>query len=251
MTHQIPLSDLQPGEYQPRKSFDVEELARSIKGCGLINPIVVRPIGIGGKYEIIAGERRYRAHVLLSMTTIAAIIVDVDNASAAAMALVENIQRADLNPIDEAEHLYIMKEFVTNNLAEIGRMLGKSRAWVSNRLRLLGLAECSQKALIDRLITATHGRILLQFNFREQSEIINQISFKKLNTDEISKLLKAKLTSSIRKSAPKKDIHIADLENKLSNQLNAQTTVTDKAITIEFHCKNELLGIIGKISEQQ
>lgn len=247
MILQIPLSDLQPGEYQPRTYFDVEELAKSIDSSSLINPIIVRKVL--GKYEIIAGERRFRAHVLLNRSTITSLVVDVDNISAAGMALVENMQRAALNPIDEAEHLYIMKEFVTSNLAEIGRKLGKSRAWVSNRLRLLGLAECTKKAMIQRIITATHGRTLLQFNFREQAEIINQITFKKLNADEVSKLLKSKLTQSIRKSQPKKDIHISDLENRLSNQLNAQTTVTDNAITINFHCKNELLGIIGKITE--
>lgn len=246
MILQIPLSDLQPGEYQPRTYFDVKDLAKSIESAGLINPIIVRKIR--NKYEIIAGERRYRAHVLLNKPTITCIAVDVNNISAAGMALVENMQRADLNPIDEAEHLFIMKEFVTSNLAEIGRKIGKSRAWVSNRLRLLGLAECSKKAMTDRVITATHGRSLLQFNFREQAEIVNQITFKKLNADEVSQLIKSKLTQSIRKNQPKKDIHILDLENRLSNQLNAQTTVTDKSITIDFHCKNELLGIIGKIN---
>ncbi|MDP2565791.1 ParB/RepB/Spo0J family partition protein [Pseudoalteromonas marina] len=249
MIHPIPLSDIEPGKYQPRTSFNVDELAKSIKAAGLINPIIIRKTK--KKYEIIAGERRYRAHVLLNYKTITSIIVDVDDGRAAGMALVENMQRADLNPMDEAEHLYIMKEFITSNLAEIARAIGKSRAWVSNRLRLLRLAECSKNALSKKLITPTHGRTLLQFNFREQGEIINEVLLKKLDLNEVSKLLKIKLKQSIIKTQPKKDIHILDLENTLSNQLNAPTKVTQDTISIDFHCKTELLGIIGRIINQK
>lgn len=246
MTQNIKLDKIQKGEYQPRSTFDIKELARSISSTGLINPIILRKISNG--YEIIAGERRYRAHVELNKNVIPSIVINVDDLTAASMALVENMQRAKLCPLDEAEHLYIMKEFVTSNLAQIGRNIGKSRAWVSNRLRLLQLTESSKEAIKNKIISATQGRTLLQFNFREQAEIINEIKIKKLKIDDVTKLLNQKLKTSVNKTKPVNDIHITDLENTLSNHLNAKTTVTSKDITINFHCKNELLGIIGKIN---
>ena len=194
------LTELVPGVYQPRTRMDegaLYELAESIKAQGIMQPILVRKLADGpnaGKYEIIAGERRFRASRLAGLDSVPVLVRDVPNESAAAMALIENIQREDLNPLEEAQGLQrLVKEFGLTH-EQAAQAVGRSRSAASNLLRLLQLAEPVQTMLMAGDIDMGHARALLSLEKVAQITAANQIAAKKMSVREAESLVK-KLTA--------------------------------------------------------
>lgn len=265
----LPLSQMVPGIYQPRTRMDegaLYELAESIKAQGIMQPILVRQLNDGpnaGKYEIIAGERRSRAAKLAGLDTVPVLVRNVPNEAAAAMALIENIQREDLNPLEEAQGLQrLIKEFgLTHELA--AQAVGRSRSAASNLLRLLNLAEPVQSMLMAGDIDMGHARALLALDRATQITAANQISAKKMSVREAESLVKklgAEFNLVPQKPKSEKSRDIKRVEEELSDLLTAQVEVRVKKrvkrhgrveemgeLAIQFGSIDELNGLIDKL----
>ena len=265
----LPLSDMVAGMYQPRTRMDegaLYELAESIKAQGIMQPILVRKLSDGpnaGKYEIIAGERRFRASRLAGLNEVPVLVRDVPNEAAAAMALIENIQREDLNPLEEALGLQrLIKEFGLTHEAA-AQALGRSRSAASNLLRLLNLAEPVQTMLMAGDIDMGHARALLGLDKAAQITAANQINAKKMSVREAESLVK-KLSAefSLVQQKPKKEKSrdIKRVEEELSDLLMAQVEVRIKKrvkrhgrfeemgeLSIQFGSVDELNGLIERL----
>ncbi|MEY4491097.1 MAG: hypothetical protein RLY41_903 [Pseudomonadota bacterium] len=265
----LPLSQMVPGMYQPRTRMDegaLYELAESIKVQGIMQPILVRQLKDGanaGKYEIIAGERRSRAAKLAGLESVPVLVRDVPNEAAAAMALIENIQREDLNPLEEAQGLQrLIKEFgLTHELA--AQAVGRSRSAASNLLRLLNLAEPVQSMLMAGDIDMGHARALLALDRGTQITAANQISAKKMSVREAESLVKklgAEFNLVPQKPKSEKSRDIKRVEEELSDLLTAQVEVRVKKrvkrhgrieelgeLAIQFGSIDELNGLIEKL----
>jgi ParB family transcriptional regulator, chromosome partitioning protein len=237
----LKLSDLRPGIYQPRTRMDegaLYELAESIKQQGIMQPILVRKLGSdarygdkAGKYEIIAGERRFRAAKLAGLDSVPVLVKDVPDNHAAAMALIENIQREDLNPLEEAQGLQrLIKEFgLTHESA--AQAVGRSRSAASNLLRLLNLAEPVQTMLMAGDIDMGHARALLTLERATQITAANQVSAKKLSVREAESLVKklaAEFELTPQKPKKEKSRDIRRVEEELSDLLTADVEVRIK-----------------------
>ena len=181
------INDIMPNRFQPREIFDeqaLNELALSIKEHGVIQPIIVRKIG--DKYEIIAGERRYRASKLAGKTTIPALVRDIDDKETAKIALLENLQRSDLTPIEEAKTYQTILKLDNITQEELATNLGKSQSTVANKLRLLNLAEEVQTALLNKQISERHARSLLNVpNLEDQKKLLNQVIMNRLTVRQL------------------------------------------------------------------
>jgi ParB family chromosome partitioning protein len=260
----LPVDLLQRGKYQPRidmRQETLQELADSIKAQGVVQPIVVRPLhddaaGQPRRYEIIAGERRWRAAQLAGLHEIPAVIRRVPDEAAIAMALIENIQRENLNPLEEARALErLITEFDMTH-ATAAEAVGRSRAAVSNLLRLLELAD-EVKALVEhRELEMGHARALLSLeNRRQQSEVGALVAKKKLSVRETEALVK-RLTTQ-REPAPaehasRPDANVRKLESELSEKLGAKVHVQHSSsgkgkLVISYHTLDELDGILEHI----
>jgi ParB family chromosome partitioning protein len=249
----LPLDQLVPGMYQPRTRMDegaLYELAESIKVQGIMQPILVRKLGSGknaGKYEIIAGERRSRAAKLAGLNEVPVLVRNVPNEAAAAMALIENIQREDLNPLEEAQGLNrLIKEFgLTHELA--AQAVGRSRSAASNLLRLLNLADPVQTMLMAGDIDMGHARALLALDRATQITAANQINAKKLSVREAESLVK-KLSAEFNlvPQKPKKEMSrdMKRVEEELSDLLTAQVEVRVKK-RVKRHGKLEDMGEVA------
>src|SRR5213595_3015035 len=231
------LTDMVPGQYQPRTRMDegaLYELAESIKAQGIMQPILVRQLASGahtGKYEIIAGERRYRAAKIAGLDSVPVLVRDVPDESAAAMALIENIQREDLNPLEEAHGLQrLVKEFgLTHELA--AQAVGRSRSAASNLLRLLNLADPVQTMLMAGDLDMGHARALLALERAAQITAANQISARKLSVREAESLVKklgAEFTLTSPKPKAEKSRDLRRVEEELSDLLTAEVDVRVK-----------------------
>ena len=265
----LPLSEMVPGMYQPRTRMDegaLYELAESIKAQGIMQPILVRRLTEGanaGKYEIIAGERRSRAAKLAGLDTVPVLVRDVPNEAAAAMALIENIQREDLNPLEEAQGLQrLIKEFgLTHETA--AQAVGRSRSAASNLLRLLNLAEPVQTMLMAGDLDMGHARALLALDRAAQITAANQIAAKHMSVREAESLVK-KLSAefNLMPQQPKKEKSrdLKRVEEELSDLLTAQVDVRIKKrvkrqgrveemgeLAIQFGSLDELNGLIDKL----
>lgn len=188
---EIPLKQIIPNTYQPRRQFDdvqLNELAQSIQVNGLLQPIIVR-LNEDQKYEIIAGERRFRAVELLNWDKIPAIVRDYSNQESAALALIENLQREDLNPIEEAQAYQQLEQMEQLPQKDLARKLGKSQSYVANKLRLLKLAQPVQQAIITGTISQRHGRALLNLSAKQQEEVLAKIIKRKLTVKATEKLV--------------------------------------------------------------
>ncbi len=188
---EIPLKQIIPNTYQPRRQFDdvqLNELAQSIQVNGLLQPIIVR-LNDDQKYEIIAGERRFRAVELLNWEKIPAIVRDYSNQESAALALIENLQREDLNPIEEAQAYQQLEQMEQLPQKDLARKLGKSQSYVANKLRLLKLAQPVQQAIITGTISQRHGRALLNLSAKQQEEVLAKIVKRKLTVKATEKLV--------------------------------------------------------------
>lgn len=249
----IDLVDRSP--YQPRQTISqdgVEELADSIRTQGLIQPIVVRKIN--DRYELIAGERRWRAAQLAGMQEIPAVVKVVDNEAAAAMALVENLQREDLNPIEEAVAVAnLIKQFNWTH-QEVADAIGKARATISNMLRLLELSSEVHTLIQLKQLTMGHARALISLPQNQQGMAAEVIISKQLSVRQTEQLIKKMLANEEihSKTAPKKDANIQDLENKIADNLGASVSIQHSErtgrgkIQISYNNVDELEGILHK-----
>jgi len=258
----LPVEYLQRGQYQPRvdmRQDSLAELAESIKAQGVIQPIVARPISKKGgiqRYEIVAGERRWRAAQMAGLAEIPAIVRDIPDESAIAMALIENIQREDLNPLEEARALdRLIREFDLTH-AEAAKAVGRSRASVSNLLRLQDLSEKVKTLLEDRQLEMGHARALLAIsNATQQFDAARQVIKKGMSVRETEKLVKRMLDGSSTKPAKKslaQDADIRRLEIEISEKLGAKVSVDHSAtgsgkIVINYNSLDELDGILKHI----
>jgi ParB family transcriptional regulator, chromosome partitioning protein len=265
--HTLKLVQLQPGKYQPRTRMDegsLYELAESIKAQGVMQPILVRPLG-GDRFEIIAGERRTRAAKLAGLDEVPVLVKDVPDESAAAMALIENIQREDLNPLEEAQGLKrLTDEFgLTHEMA--AQAVGRSRSAASNLLRLLNLTEPVQQMLMAGDIDMGHARALLPLEGAQQILNANEIVSKKLSVREAEKLV-ARASASSGRQAPllrakhEKPRDLQRIEQELSDALTAAVEIRVKKrtkrgeqgeVAIAFGSLEELNGLLHKLGLAQ
>jgi ParB family chromosome partitioning protein len=263
------LSDMVAGQYQPRTRMDegaLYELAESIKAQGIMQPILVRRLTSGandGKYEIIAGERRFRAAKIAGLESVPVLVRDVPDESAAAMALIENIQREDLNPLEEAQGLQrLVKEFgLTHELA--AQAVGRSRSAASNLLRLLNLADPVQVMLMAGDIDMGHARALLALDRATQITAGNQIAAKKMSVREAESLVKklsAEFSLKPQKVSKEKSRDTRRVEEELADLLMAEVEVRVKKqvkrngrredrgeVAIQFASLDELNGLIERL----
>lgn len=255
----IPIEFLQPGKYQPRKDMHpeaLEELAASIKSQGLMQPIVVRPVG-ENRYEIIAGERRWRASQIAQLDRIPALIKQVPDEAAMAMALIENIQREDLNPMEEAEALHRLSVEFDLSHQEVADTVGKSRTAVSNLLRLINLGLDTRKLLEQGAIEMGHARAMLSLPEQQQAELARQVVAKRLSVRQTEAMVKSLLkgespkhTSKQNKATPSADVR--RLQEDLSEKLCAPVLIqhSDKGsgkLLISYSSLDELDGILAHI----
>lgn len=263
------LADMVPGQYQPRTRMDegaLYELAESIKVQGIMQPILVRRLSAGpndGKYEIIAGERRFRAAGLAGLNSVPVLVRDVPDESAAAMSLIENIQRENLNPLEEAHGLQrLVKEFgLTHELA--AQAVGRSRSAASNLLRLLNLADPVQTMLMAGDLDMGHARALLSLDRAAQITAANQIAARKMSVREAENLVKklsAEFSLKPQKAAKEKSRDTRRVEEELADLLMAEVEVRIKKqvkrngkqedtgeVAIRFSSMDELNGLIERL----
>ena len=264
----LQLEQMVAGIYQPRKRMDegaLYELAESIKSQGVMQPILVRKTA-NGNYEIIAGERRFRAAKLAGLTEVPVLVRDVSDQNAAAMALIENMQREDLNPLEEAIGLQrLIKEFGLTH-EQAAQAVGRSRSAASNLLRLLNLAEPVQTMLVAGDLEMGHARALLSLDRAAQITAANQISAKKMSVREAEGLVKrigADFSLVTQKPAKEKSRDIKRLEEELSDLLTAQVEIRIKKQTkrhgntessgelaISFGSIESLNGLIDKLQSK-
>ncbi|MEH6998420.1 MAG: ParB/RepB/Spo0J family partition protein [Limnobacter sp.] len=251
----LPLGKLQAGKYQPRSRMDessLMELAESIKSQGIMQPILVRPIG-SGKYEIIAGERRFRASKMAGLEEVPVLVRAVPDESALAMALIENIQREDLNPLEEALGVQrLIREFNLTH-EDAARAIGRSRSATSNMLRLLNLAEPVQTMLLAGDIEMGHARALLALTAAEQIACANEVVNKRLSVRETEKLVNDWASDGDRQAVkPKQTADVRRLEEGLADWLASAVQLKANAngkgsVTIKFNNLDELDGVLERI----
>jgi ParB family chromosome partitioning protein len=261
----LPVTQMQAGKYQPRTRMDegaLAELAASIKAQGLMQPILVRPIGQANgvtKYEIIAGERRFRASQMAGLTEVAVLVKDVDDQAAAAMALIENIQREDLNPLEEAQGIHRLISDFTFTHEQAANAVGRSRSAVSNLLRLLNLARPVQTMLMAGDIDMGHARALLAVDAATQIQLANQVVAKRMSVRDTEKLVTKTAvelaTPAKQKDKTEKSRDITRLEEELSDLLATQVTLKMGSkgrgqMIIDFADLDSLDGIILKVRGQ-
>jgi ParB family transcriptional regulator, chromosome partitioning protein len=271
----LPLSALSPGKYQPRTRMDegsLYELAESIKSQGVMQPILVRPLGAsvdgtpGGRYEIIAGERRSRAAQLAGLSEVPVLVKDVPDEAAAVMALIENIQREDLNPLEEAQGLKrLIDEFGLTH-EQAAQAVGRSRSAASNLLRLLNLAAPVQSMLMAGDLDMGHARALLALDAAQQILAANEVAAKKLSVRDAEKLVTQQLTHTsgsarqkplLKAAKQDKPRDIARLEEQLADQLMAAVDIRilkrakngtlSGEVAIAFGSLDALSGLLDKL----
>ncbi len=253
--HACRVDCLQPGKYQPRTRMDqesLEELAASIKAQGVMQPILVRPVG-GGRYEIIAGERRWRAAQLAGLHEVPVLVRDIPDDAALAMSLIENIQREDLNPLEEAIGLQRLIDEFDMTHQQAADAVGRSRPAATNLLRLLHLAKPVQELLMAGEIDMGHARALLPLAKASQIQLANRIAAKGYSVREAERMVQHELNPPKQKTAPKKeDRDVARLEEDLADTLGAQVKIKVGAkgagqIAIHFSNLDQLDGILEKL----
>jgi len=251
----IPVDLIQPGKYQPRTDMHettLEELASSIRQQGVMQPIVLRPVG-SGRYEIIAGERRWRATQLAGLHTIPAIIKEVSDESAIAMSLIENIQRENLNPIEEAMALKRLQDEFQLTQQEVAEAVGKSRATVTNLIRLIGLNPDVRRMVEHGDLEMGHARALLSLPDPQQSEAARTVVGKGLSVRQTESLVRRLAAGAGgKRSKPVSDPDIKHLEEDLSSRLGARVLIQHTAkgrgkLILKYNSLDELEGILGHI----
>ncbi len=250
----LPVGDLQPGKYQPRTQMDkgsLEELAASIRAQGLMQPILVRPVSVD-RYEIIAGERRWRASQLAGLTEVPTLIREIPDEAALAMALIENIQRENLNPLEEALGLQRLVDEFAMTHQQAADAVGRSRPAASNLLRLLQLAKPVQDMLMAGEIDMGHARALLPLSNVLQVQIAQRIAQKGLSVREAERLVQREMAPPATKVQAKPDRDVLRLQEELSDALGATVGIKTNRkgagkLTIEFSDLDQLEGILGRL----
>lgn len=254
---EIPVDLIQPGKYQPRMNMrqeSLQDLADSIKAQGLVQPIVVRPIG-ERRYEIIAGERRWRAAQMAGLRQIPAVVREVPDRAAIAMALIENIQRENLNPLEEAQALQrLISEFEMTH-QQASEAVGRSRAAVTNLLRLLELTDDVKQMVEQGDLEMGHARALLPLKGLAQTGAARRVTERGLSVRETENLVRRLLKEdghAPAKGPRRVDPNIRQLENDLSQKLGARVTVEAASggkgrLVIQYSSLDELDGILARI----
>jgi ParB family chromosome partitioning protein len=247
----LPIDALKPGKYQPRTRMDegsLKELAASIQAQGIMQPILVRPIN--GGYEIIAGERRWRACRMAGMTEVPTLVREIPDEAAAAMSLIENIQRENLNPLEEAMGLQRLVDEFAMTHQQAADAVGRSRPAASNLLRLLQLAAPVQELLLEGKLDMGHARALLSLEGAEQIQVGNRVAHKGLSVRETERLVQA-LLNPPKKTEKAKDRDLLRLEEELSDLLGAKVTVAANKkgagkMAIEFASLDQLDELLAR-----
>ncbi|MGN5593945.1 ParB/RepB/Spo0J family partition protein [Stutzerimonas nitrititolerans] len=251
----LPLDLIQRGKYQPRRDIDpvtLEELAQSIKAQGVMQPIVVRPVG-GGRYEIIAGERRWRASQQAGLEKIPAMVRDIPDEAAIAMALIENIQREDLNPIEEAMALQRLQQEFQLTQQQVADAVGKSRVTVSNLLRLIALPDEIKTLLSHGDLEMGHARALLGLPLEQQVEGARHVVARGLTVRQTEALVRQWLNDKqVVKTEPKGDPDIQRLEQRLAERLGSPVQIRHGQkgkgqLVIRYNSLDELQGVLAHI----
>jgi ParB family chromosome partitioning protein len=268
---ELPLNRLQPGRYQPRTRMDetaLQELADSIREHGLLQPIVVRSLE-GERYEIIAGERRFRAAALAQLHNVPVIVKEVSDENALAIALIENIQREDLNPLEEAGAIRRLLEEFNYTHEQAAQAIGRSRSATSNLLRLLNLADPVQTMLLAGDIEMGHARALLSLDRAQQILLAHQVVQRRLSVRETEKLvnnatstadrengfganLRPAVLASSRRSAGMPDRDVARLRERIADQLGTEVDIVSKPsgkgkLVIYFSNNDSFNGLLGRL----
>lgn len=251
----LPLDLIQRGKYQPRRDMDptaLEELAQSIKAQGVMQPIVVRPIG-GGRFEIIAGERRWRASQQAGLDRIPALVREVPDEAAIAMALIENIQREDLSPIEEAVALQRLQQEFQLTQQQVAEAVGKSRVTITNLLRLIGLPEEVKTLLAHGDLEMGHARALLGLPLERQVEGARHVVARGLTVRQTEALVRQWLNTREKPvDAVKSDPDISRLEQRLAERLGAPVQIKHGQkgkgqLVIRYNSLDELQGVLAHI----
>lgn len=248
---ELRINDIEPNAGQPRKKFDDEKLMQlsdSIKQHGIVQPIIVRKEN--STYKIVAGERRWRAARLAGLTTVPVIIKDVTNKQVMEMALIENIQREDLNPIEEAEAYERLINEYNMTQEELSNSIGKNRSTIANIIRLLALGDIVKEFLINGDISSGHARALLAIDEKEKQEIVcKEIIDKNLNVRETENYVKRLLTDQKKgKKVINNDANIVKIEDELKKILGTKVKLSNNnkkgKIMIEYYSNDELERIL-------
>lgn len=256
---ELPVEWIRPGKYQPRKAMDqsaLEELAASIKSQGVMQPIVVRALDGDNRYEIIAGERRWRATQLAGLDRIPAVIKDVDDEAVVAMSLIENIQREDLNPMEESLALHrLVQEFDLTH-QQVADAVGMSRTGVTNLLRLANLSPAVAQMLVNGDIEMGHARALLSLDDDRQGAAGREIVSKGLNVRQTEDMVRRMLADAPSKkpAAPKQDADTRRLEERLSTRLGQPVAIQHTSrgkgkLVINYGSLDELEGILNHFGD--
>jgi len=250
---EIRLERLQRGKYQPRMEFDQEalnDLADSIKAQGVMQPIVVRSVS-DDRFEIVAGERRWRASQIAGLNSIPALVRDISDEAAIAMALIENIQRENLNPMEEARALKRLQTEFDLSQQEVANAVGKSRSVIANLLRLLSLEPDAAELLESGQIDAGHAKVLLALEGSQQVIAARKVADAKLSVRQTEVLVKALLNPNPSDFEVKSDPDIDRLERKLSEQFGTKVCIENKngrgRLIIQYSNLDVLDGILGRI----
>ncbi len=253
---ELPINEIRPNPYQPRKEFDkkaLEELSESIKTHGIFTPLLVRKSVSG--YDLITGERRLRAAKMAGLKTVPAIEVDFTEEQMMEIAILENVQREDLNPIEEAAAYDSLVKKLGYTQEKLAERVGKSREYCANIMRLLKLPNEVQKMVVNKQLTMSHVRPLLALDDEEKIyEAAEKVKRDKMSVREVEAYVKTINGTEPKKSqTPKeKDPMIRDLEIQLSEKLGTQVTFSKKSFTISYHDTddlNRILEIIGCLDE--
>ncbi|MBQ0763784.1 ParB/RepB/Spo0J family partition protein [Marinobacter psychrophilus] len=253
----IALDLIQRGRYQPRRDMDpaaLQELADSIRQQGVMQPVVVRPLA-AQRFELIAGERRWRAAQMAGLESIPAIIRDVSDEAAIAMALIENIQRENLNPIEEAFALQRLQDEFGLTQAQVAEAVGKSRTTITNLLRLIGLTEDVRLMLEHGDLEMGHGRAMLTLAPEQQMQVARQVVARSLSvrqTEALVRQLQQEKPGSGTAANPRVDPNIRALQEDLAERLGARVAINHGQrgkgkLVIEYSSLDELDGILGHI----
>ncbi|WP_266168706.1 ParB/RepB/Spo0J family partition protein [Dyella subtropica] len=252
----LPIQYIQPGKYQPRRHWNdeaLDELAASIKAQGLIQPVVVRAIG-KNSYELIAGERRWRAAQRAQLSELPALVKDVPEVAVPAMALIENIQRQDLTPLEEADALKRLIDDFDLTHQQAADAVGRSRAAVSNMLRLTELPNSIKKLLDESKLEMGHARCLLTLPERDAESLALEAARHGWSVRELEEAARRAQTApkGKAKSTPARDPNVADLERQLAERFATRVELAQGRggrgkLVIHYHSNDELEGILGKI----
>ncbi|MDO3721366.1 ParB/RepB/Spo0J family partition protein [Marinobacter sp. chi1] len=254
---EVPIDLIQRGRYQPRRDMDptaLQELADSIRQQGVMQPVVIRPIG-EGRYELIAGERRWRATQMADLERIPAIIRDVPDEAAIAMALIENIQRENLNVIEEAFALQRLQDEFGLTQAQVAEAVGKSRTTITNLLRLISLTEDVRLMLEHGDLEMGHGRAMLTLPPEQQMQVAKQVVAKSLSvrqTEALVRRIQQEKPGDQKREPAALDPNIRALQDDLAERLGARVSIAHGQrgkgkLVIEYSSLDELDGILGHI----